>query len=387
MIGSHSGNKGSGSDWKRKSSFLAALVTLVALLAVVTGCGGGGTSSSSGSTAEGANGETADASEASPYKIYLSNAFVGNSFRVFMEKSAVAAAERPPLDKEVELTIANTENSVTAQISSLNQIIQQKPDAILVDAASDTALNPTIEKACAAGIVVVTFDEVATAPCAYKVSVDSELIGEAWANWFVKTLGGKGKIFQDLGLPGHGLSQEFNSHLEEALEENPELEVVCTFESQYAQGPEQEGVSKCLGAHPEVNGVWALGYAAGAMEALKSAGHAQVPVTGGGYNVGTTTCYQLHGTCLLASYPPSIGVLAMRSAVEVLDGKEIDKDQTTAFPFFQQGGAETTVPGEKVEPLKVGQNVFPELSGGLSLPWEIPGLEHVTIDEINSAGI
>jgi hypothetical protein len=31
--------------------------------------------------------------------------------------------------------------------------------------------------------------------------------------------------------------------------------------------------------------------------------------------------------------------------------------------------------------------VFPELSGGLSLPWEIPGLEHVTIDEINSAGI
>ena len=43
----------------------------------------------------------------------------------------------------------------------------QKPDAILVDAASDAALNPTIKKACDAGIVVISFDQVVTEPCAY----------------------------------------------------------------------------------------------------------------------------------------------------------------------------------------------------------------------------
>jgi len=162
---------------------------------------------------------------------------------------------------------------------------------------------------------------------------------------------------------------------------------VCTFESQYALGPEQEGVSKCLGAHPRVDGVWALGYAAGAMKALKAAGHPQVPVTGGAYNVATTTCYQLRGTCLLASYPPSIGVVALRTAVDVLDGKQLSKDQTTAFPFFQQGGADTTVDGEQVQQLEVGTNVFPRLDGGLVIPWQIPGLENVTLKEINDAQI
>lgn len=362
---------------RRRLAASALLAGCLALLVAASGCGsddagGGGTTAASGKD---------------KYTIYLSNSFIGNSFRVFMEKSAVTAAANPPLNEKVDLRIANTETSVTAQINSLNQIIQQRPDAILLDAASETALNPVVERACAAGIVVVTFDEVASAPCAYKVAVDVDLIGRAWANWFVESLGGRGKVFRDLGLAGHGLSKTFNSYLDRAIEENPGIEVVCTFESQYALGPEQQGVSKCLGAHPRVDGVWALGYAAGAMKALKAAGHEQVPVTGGSYNVATTTCYQLRGQCLLASYPPSIGVVALRTAVDVLDGKQLDKDQTTAFPFFGQGGGESTVDGEDRQALELDRNVFPRLSGGLVIPWQIPGLEDVTLEEINRAQI
>lgn len=368
------------------TSLVAALVAAAMLAA---GCGSS-TNEDSGSSAAGGTGSTANSAATSGkrYKIYLSNSFIGNSFRVLMEKSTVVAAQHPPLVDRVDLKIANTDATVTAQINSLNQIIQQKPDAILLDAASETALNPVVERACAAGIVVVTFDEAATAPCAWKVSVDVDLIGRAWANWFVKSLGGRGEIFQDLGLPGHGLSKKFNSYLDAELKKNPDLKVVCTFQSQYALGPEQEGVSKCLGAHPNVDGVWALGYAGGAMKALQEAGHRQVPVTGGGYNVGGVNCAQMRGECLLASYPPSIGPVALRTAVDILDGdRDLPKDQTTAFPFFQQGGADTTVPGEEVVPLKEGENYFPDLDGGLVIPWQIPGLPDVTLEEINRAEI
>lgn len=365
------------------ATILVAVLMVAAML--VAGCGSSG-DGGSGTAASGGSGDGGDSGK--KYTIYLSNSFIGNSFRVLMEKSAVVAAGRPPLSQQVELKIANSDATVTSQINSLNQIIQQRPDAILIDAASESALNPVVERACAAGIVVVSFDEVVTSPCAWKVSVDIDLIGRAWANWFVQSLGGRGEIFQDLGLAGHGLSKKFNSYLDAEVAKNPDLKVVCTFQSQYALGPEQEGVSKCLGAHPKVDGVWALGYAGGAMKALDEGGHRQVPVTGGGYNVAATTCYQLRGQCLLASYPPSIGVVALRTAVDILDGnRDLPKDQTTAFPFFQLGGADTTVPGQRVSPLKEGENFFPDLDGGLVIPWQIPGLDDVTLEEINRAKI
>ena len=101
-----------------------------------------------------------------PYTIYLSNNFVGNDWRQQMERVADRLGDKGPLAGRVDLKIENVENTVQAQINSLNNIIRQKPDAILVDAGSDSALNPTIKKACDAGIVVISFDQVVTEPCA-----------------------------------------------------------------------------------------------------------------------------------------------------------------------------------------------------------------------------
>src|SRR5689334_11645699 len=84
------------------------------------------------------------AKAADTYTIYLSNNFVGNDWRQQMERVAEVAANKPPLQGRVELKIENVENNVQAQLNSLNNIIRAKPDAILIDAASDTALNPTI---------------------------------------------------------------------------------------------------------------------------------------------------------------------------------------------------------------------------------------------------
>src|SRR3954469_11756544 len=95
------------------------------------------------------------AEDKKPYTIYLSNNFVGNDWRQQMERVATVSVSKGPLAGRVDLKIENVENTVQAQINSLNNIIRQKPDAILVDAGSDSALNPTIKKACKAGIVVI----------------------------------------------------------------------------------------------------------------------------------------------------------------------------------------------------------------------------------------
>ncbi len=58
------------------------------------------------------------------YNVVLDNSFVGNTFRVLMEKEVVAATDYAPLKGRVKLRIINTDGSVSGQIASLNQIIQ-----------------------------------------------------------------------------------------------------------------------------------------------------------------------------------------------------------------------------------------------------------------------
>ena len=58
------------------------------------------------------------------------------------------------------------------QITQLQNLVLEGYDAIVIDAASPTALNGGIKEACDAGIVVVVYDFLATEPCAIKLNVD-----------------------------------------------------------------------------------------------------------------------------------------------------------------------------------------------------------------------
>src|SRR5215213_10563532 len=158
---------------------------------------------------------------ATKYTIYLSNNFLGNDWRQQMERVAKVSVEKGPLAGRVDLKIENVENTVQAQINSLNNIIRQKPDAILVDAGSDSALNPTIKKACDAGIVVISFDQVVTEPCAYALESDWNRIPAVLAEWMADQLKGKGKVFVDRGLAGAPISAQLENGYLEVLKKYP----------------------------------------------------------------------------------------------------------------------------------------------------------------------
>src|SRR6185369_11168676 len=105
------------------------------------------------------------------YHIALSNSYIGNQWRVQMVNLTKAYAEKYYKDK-VKLTVVNSGTDVQAQIAAIDDMISQKVDAILVDPASESALNPVLEEAAKQGIIVVNFDQAVTAPSAYKVGVD-----------------------------------------------------------------------------------------------------------------------------------------------------------------------------------------------------------------------
>jgi len=305
------------------------------------------------------------------YTIYLSNNFVGNDWRQQMLRSASVSVKKGPLAGRVDLHIENVETTTQAQINSLNNIIRAKPDAILIDAGSPTALNPTVEKACAAGIVVISFDQVVTADCAYQVASNWDTMTHDLAVWMVSALGGKGKVLMDRGLAGAGISEMLQSGYEKVLKEKPGIEVVGYFNGNYALGPEQSGVASLLAANPHIDGILTQGYGVGALKALQDAGRPVVPVTAFSYNISGVTCVQTPGAkCILGVNPAYLSSEAIKLAVQILDGKKpAEKVIQFESPRLTTDLLKADYSkGADLQKLEVGKNAFPDQPPGLALP-------------------
>jgi ribose transport system substrate-binding protein len=306
------------------------------------------------------------------YTFYLSNSFVGNDWRVQMETEAQVLANKPPLAGRVTLKIENTDNTPAAQIASLNNIIQTHPDAILVDASSPDALNATLTRACNQGILILSFDQVVTNKCAWKIESNWPQMTTNLATWMALTLHGKGNVFVDRGLAGAPISLELFNAYTGVLAKYPKIHIVGYFNGNYALGPEQSGVAALLAAHPNVDGILTQGYATGALQALKNAGHKLVPVIGFSYNGTLVKCAQWHATCMVGSNPAWLSGLAAKTALDVLDGRTPNKPQHILLqtPLFATNRIK--VPGATISPIKLGVNAFPNLPSGLTIPFSPP---------------
>jgi ribose transport system substrate-binding protein len=297
----------------------------------------------------------------------LSNNYVGNDWRIQMQKEAQVAAGLAPFKGKVKLTITVAGSTVPDQISSLQAIVARKPAAILIDASSPTALNPVISQACKDGIVVVNFDQVVTDPCAYKIFSNFVAGEQLSAKWMVAALHGKGDVFEDTGLAGAPISATISGAWKSVLKNYPNIKVVGTYQGQYALGPEQQGVASLLAAHPNVQGILTQGYCTGAIKALQAAGKPLVPMLCQAYNqtfVALATDKGASG--FIMANPAWLSVLAMRTAIDVIQGHMEPKTDELVPPCFYKGGASPA--GANCQAIKVGVNAFPNLSPDLTLP-------------------
>lgn len=304
------------------------------------------------------------------YNIYLSNNYLGNDWRVQMEHSAQVLALKGPDAGRVSLHIVNVDNTVAAQIASLNNIIQTHPDAILIDAGSNDALNSTIARGCAQGIVMMSFDQIVSAPCAWKFD-SGQNDQQPWgAEWLAATLHYKGNILIDRGLPGAPLSVGAIAVWNKIFAKYTKIHVVGYYAGQYALGPEQAAVASLLTAHPHIDGIMSQAYGVGAIAALKAAGEKPVPMIAATFNETMLACVNNHIACLMSVNPTWLSGLAMKYAVDVLDGKVAKPAQWVHDEVPPYSTNNVQIPGANVKtvPVKLGVNVYPTMAGTLTLP-------------------
>jgi ribose transport system substrate-binding protein len=346
-----------------KSCLFAVCLALFAGT-VVAGCGSSGSDSSSGGSS-GSSGKPT---------VVLSNNFMGNPWRQQMVKSAEFIAAQPEYKSKANFAVKISEETPTGQIASLQQIIREKPAVITLESSSPTALNPTLQQACSEGIDVIVFDQKATAPCAYHIVFDAKAYAEDMFTWLAAQLKGKGNIVVDNGLAGTSAHEDMTETWEEMAGSSkyPGIKIVGNYDSEFADGPESQGVSQVASQEPNIDGVLTIWSCRAVGQALEKADISGTPIACNLTNGNAKFCIEKELPCFLYGGPPFVGGIATERAMQfALGEKEFEEGgEETAFEtnYYSPAGEIEFEHIQKLEPLKKGVTLFPESADTLTTP-------------------
>jgi ribose transport system substrate-binding protein len=272
------------------------------------------------------------------YVIGLSNFSLGNSWRVQMIEEAKYAAKNNPRVKELIITEAN--DNTSKQISDIEDLIARKVDAILITASNPKALIPVVDKAMAAGIVVIDFDNVVdTDNITCHVIVDQIDFGKVQAEWLVKAMGGKGNVLVFNGMKGTSISADRYAGALSILDKYPDIHIVNVIYANWDYAAAKRAMENILASNVKIDGIWSQGGAMSeaVVKAYLERGLPPPPVTGEDGNGFLKIWKQLRdkGTgfdSIATSMPTWISKKAMEVAIDALDGKQVPKSIVVPIP-------------------------------------------------------
>jgi ribose transport system substrate-binding protein len=268
-----------------------------------------------------------------PYVVGLANSFSGNSWRAQMVAEFSLAADQLKADGTLkDYIVSDATGNTASQIQQIQNMVAAGVNAIIIDANSETALNPAIQAAHKAGIIVVAFDNTVTSPYAINVNVDQRKFGEVGGEWLGKKLNGKGNIIVLSGLAGSPVnSQRWNEGAKKALAKYPGIKVLTEVNANWDQATAQQAVANLLPSFPKIDGVYSQGGAMtlGAIYAFKAANRPLVPMVGEANNglFKVWKAEQKNGFSSISPADPcALSAEALRTAIKALKGESVAKD-------------------------------------------------------------
>jgi ribose transport system substrate-binding protein len=272
--------------------------------------------------------------DTSKKKIVLSNNYAGNSWRQAMLKSWDKVTKDAVAKKIVASAEAFTtaENQATEQAAQIQNLILQGVDAIVINAASPTALNGAIKQACDAGIVVVSFDGIATEPCAYRVAVDFKKLGSMQVDYLKTRLPEGGNLLEIRGIAGVFVDDEIHEGTTNAVKDS-KFKIVGSVHGNWTQTVAQKEVAGVLPTLPEIKAVVTQGGDGwGAAQAFSAAGR-PTPIIFTGNREDELTWWKEQKdkngyATMSASIAPGASTFAFWVAQQVLAGVKVPQDMT-----------------------------------------------------------
>ena len=281
--------------------------------------------------------------DTSGMKIALSNFYAGNTWRQQLLKAwdqSADAAVKAGVIKAAKVVNAN--NSASEQASQIQSLIVEGWDAIVVDPISPTALNGVIQEACDAGIVVVVFNETATAPCAYKLANDYVAMGASEVTFLADKLNGKGTLLEVRGIAGTSADDDIHNGIVNELAKHPDMKLAGSVHGNWTQTIAQKEVAGILPSLPPIDAVVTQGGDGwGTYQAFKAAGR-PTPIIIMGHRQDELALWKKileedpSYQTFSASSTPGGSKIAFWVAQQILAGKKVPKEIVLPTPVIEK---------------------------------------------------
>jgi ribose transport system substrate-binding protein len=277
-----------------------------------------------------------------PYRIALANGFIANLWRIQMIKTAKAYADQPDVKAKLkEFKVVSTGEDVAAQIAAINNFIDSKYDAIVVNAQNPKAFGPVIKRAKKAGVVLVAFDNILDTQDAINVNVDQKGLGVLWANWLVKHIPNGGKILEVRGVAGTSVDTDRHDGIHETLDASGKKWDVIEVVGKWDDPTAQKVTADAIAVQKKFDGITAQGGDTGVVQAMIDAKHPFVPFGGETENGFRSFCakYASEGLkCSSAGTGPAQVAVAIKTAITALEGEVVPQSIKLPLAIVEDPG-------------------------------------------------
>jgi len=219
---------------------------------------------------------------AKKFTVGLSNGPFTHSWRVQMIESLRQEfdfyKDQGLVDK---LIIQNAGPDVNTQIAQIRNLIVSGVDLLLINPNSSTALNPVIEEAQEAGVLVIVFDQPINNPNVLNVFMNQEWWMTPLTEWFCKQLNYKGDIVYISGIADQTGNILRDKAAEKVLAKYPDIKVLAKANGNWDQAAAQQVMTDILASFPKIDGVLTQdGMSLGIIRAFQAAGRPLPVITG-----------------------------------------------------------------------------------------------------------
>lgn len=241
----------------------------------------------------------------------------------------VRGAEEKAEELGVRVVAPNPQGSVQKEISIIEDLIQQRVDAVCIAPVDANAIAPYIDNIREAGIPVINYDIEVDTEVEAKVLTDNHEGGEMAAKSLIAEIGESGKVLVLEEKPGVTTAEERIAGFVDYMENYPNIEIVTQLSSG-TRDTHRSTTENMLMAHPDIKGIFTFmgDNTLGAHTAVRAMGRNDVLIAGYDASPEQIEIMKRYGQdsqiiSSVALYPERIGSLSLELAYKVLEGEDV----------------------------------------------------------------
>lgn len=313
---------------------MIAVILVLALTIALTACSTGGESGADTTAAPDASGEK--------ITVGVSLMTLNSPFFEAMQRGVQEEAD----SSGVEAVISDAQLNSAQQISSVENLIAQKVDVILLNAVDSKAVVPAVEAANKAGIPVICLDVMAEGgEVAAFIASNNVAAGEMGGEYIAEQLGGKGSVVILDGPPISSF-QDRAKGFENALANYPDIEIVQHINAvENSMTAFVSAADNILSAHPDLDAVLAVNdYGSIAVEsAVESAAKDFDVISLGVDGMEDAVNAIVNGDIVagsVAQQPAEMGRIGIQTAIKLANGESVDETIDVPLKLLTKENAE-----------------------------------------------